>query len=174
MPVRYLPILLLPFVAACASVVEGNRQTVSVETPPVQEARCTLVNDGGTYFVSSTPGSVTVTRSAQDLVVTCERSGFEGRTVSVSSTTKALAFGNILAGGLIGAAIDRGTGAAFDYPALITVPLVPTAQRDGLPPRDTPASNVEDRLRAIIRLRDQGTISPAEYEDQRRRILSGL
>ena len=32
-----------------------------------------------------------------------------------------MAFGNILFGGVIGAAVDVGTGAAYDYPPLITV-----------------------------------------------------
>jgi hypothetical protein len=32
-------------------------------------------------------------------------------------------FGNILAGGIIGGAIDAGTGAGYDYPTTITVPL---------------------------------------------------
>jgi hypothetical protein len=32
-----------------------------------------------------------------------------------------MAFGNILLGGVIGAAVDVGTGAAYDYPSLITV-----------------------------------------------------
>jgi hypothetical protein len=34
-----------------------------------------------------------------------------------------LAFGNILFGGLIGAAVDVGTGAAYDYPSPIIVNL---------------------------------------------------
>jgi hypothetical protein len=34
-----------------------------------------------------------------------------------------MAFGNILFGGLIGVGVDMSTGAAYDYPALITVPM---------------------------------------------------
>jgi hypothetical protein len=41
--------------------------------------------------------------------------------VSVKSSTKAMAFGNILFGGVIGAGVDVATGAAYDYPTLITV-----------------------------------------------------
>lgn len=39
------------------------------------------------------------------------------------SHTKSLAFGNILFGGVIGAAVDVGSGAAYDYPSLISVQL---------------------------------------------------
>jgi hypothetical protein len=41
----------------------------------------------------------------------------------VKSTTKAMAFGNIIFGGLIGVGIDVGTGSAYDYPDLISVPM---------------------------------------------------
>lgn len=34
-----------------------------------------------------------------------------------------MAFGNIIVGGIIGGAIDAGTGAAYDYPSEITVEL---------------------------------------------------
>jgi len=34
-----------------------------------------------------------------------------------------MAFGNIIAGGIIGAGIDMSTGAAYDYPSLITVEM---------------------------------------------------
>jgi len=34
-----------------------------------------------------------------------------------------MAFGNILAGGIIGAAVDVGTGSAYDYPPSIEVML---------------------------------------------------
>ena len=44
-------------------------------------------------------------------------------TAVVASSTKAMAFGNILLGGVIGAGVDIGTGAAYDYPEVISVAL---------------------------------------------------
>ena len=41
----------------------------------------------------------------------------------VKSFTKGMAFGNILFGGIIGAGVDISTGAAFDYPSLISVQM---------------------------------------------------
>jgi hypothetical protein len=46
---------------------------------------------------------------------------------------KGLALGNLLFGGLIGGAVDSGTGAAFDYPAMIQVPLQPLVPAVNLP-----------------------------------------
>lgn len=112
--------------AGCASIVGGSNQVISVESRKgvdvVSGAACRLVNDKGTWFVT-TPGTVTVHRAYDDLSIKCEKEGMEPGIVTVKSSTKGMAFGNILAGGLIGAAVDMGTGAAYDYPALVTVSM---------------------------------------------------
>lgn len=110
----------------CASIVTGHNQPVSVETrykgAMIKEASCKLENDKGTWFVT-TPGSVTVRRSFGDLHVRCEKEAIEPGILTVKSTTKAMAFGNALFGGLVGAGVDIATGAAYDYPSLITVEM---------------------------------------------------
>jgi len=107
---------------ACATITGGQKQALSVQTAPITGAQCNLTNDEGTWFVSQTPGSVTINRSYSDLSVTCEKGEHKGAT-SVKSKTKGMAFGNIIAGGIIGGAVDMGTGAAYDYPTLITVEM---------------------------------------------------
>lgn len=110
----------------CASIVTGHNQPISVETRNkgvmVKEASCKLENDKGTWFVT-TPGSVTVRRSFDDLHVRCEKEPLEPGLLTVKSTTKAMAFGNAIFGGLVGAGVDVATGAAYDYPSLITVEM---------------------------------------------------
>ncbi len=110
----------------CASIVTGHNQPVSVETrhkgEMVTGAQCKLNNDKGTWYVT-TPGSVTVARSYSDLHLRCEKAPLPPGLATVKSTTKAMAFGNILFGGIVGAALDAGSGAAFDYPSLITVEM---------------------------------------------------
>ena len=64
-----------------------------------------------------------VNRAYDDLIVKCEKTGLAPGVVTVKSSTKAMAFGNIIFGGIIGAGVDVGTGAAYDYPSLITVML---------------------------------------------------
>lgn len=107
----------------CASIVSGTTQVVSVDAPGCPGARCELSNDKGKYFVQSTPGTVTLGRSYNNLQVICSRDGVDSDPLSVASATKGMAFGNILFGGVIGAGVDVSTGAAYDYPQLITVPL---------------------------------------------------
>ena len=108
----------------CASIVGGHNQSVSLTTKKddteVVGAKCSLANDKGTWYTTS-PGSVTVRRSYGELTVNCALDGSSPGVAMAKSTTKAMAFGNILFGGVIGAAIDVSTGAAYDYPQVITV-----------------------------------------------------
>src|SRR5882672_11770849 len=112
----------LSLLTGCASIVSGTNQPVSLDTPGCDAASCQLTNDKGTWYVK-TPGSVTVSRAYGNLNVVCSKEGFGSATASVASSTKAMAFGNILIGGVIGVGVDIGTGAAYDYPATIAVPL---------------------------------------------------
>ncbi len=122
----------------CASIVSGNTQIVSVETrlkgEPVSGASCELENPKGKFFVT-TPGTVSVSRAFDDMTVKCQKPGVAGMK-SFKSSTKAMAFGNIIFGGVIGAAVDTSTGAAFDYPILMSVDL-----SDSLAPAALPLAN---------------------------------
>lgn len=80
----------------------------------------------------TTPGTVTLHRGFQDLAVECTKDGLVTSKTAVPSHLKAMTFGNILFGGVIGVAVDSGDGAAFDYPDLISIdmgpqPATPTA-----------------------------------------------
>ena len=115
-----------PLSTGCASIVSGQNQSLSVETlqagKPLSGASCKLDNDKGSWYVT-TPGSVTVRRSMDAINLRCEKDGMEPGVAAVPSATKGMAFGNILFGGFIGAAVDVGSGAAYDYPVLIQVPM---------------------------------------------------
>jgi len=112
--------------SGCASIIGGSSQSVSVQTTKGETmlagAMCTLTNDKGTWFVTS-PGTVSIHRAYDDLSVVCKKEGEEPGAMTIKSSTKGMAYGNILAGGIIGAAVDMGTGAAYDYPSLITVSM---------------------------------------------------
>lgn len=108
----------------CASIVSGTSQIVSVETLQatgrVDGASCKLENEKGVYYVT-TPGTVTVRRAYGDMSVRCEKPGMDAGVASVKSSTKGMAFGNVLFGGVIGAGVDVASGAAYDYPNLFQV-----------------------------------------------------
>jgi len=119
---KSLAILALLSLSACASITTGKHQSITVETTPISGAHCDLSNDKGKWSLASTPGSVTVQRSYGELAVVCRKELHNGLHTAKSST-KGMAFGNILVGGIIGGAIDAGTGAAYDYPYKIIVDM---------------------------------------------------
>ncbi|HQT25555.1 MAG TPA: hypothetical protein PLK99_03030 [Burkholderiales bacterium] len=128
-------------VTGCASITESKLQPVSVQTveggKEVAGAGCTLTNDVGKWFVT-TPGSVTIHKSTDDLSVDCTKQSEKGHEKIVSKANGGV-WGNILVGGGIGYVVDRNTGAGFDYPTNITVVLHNLSEAIGLtPPKATP------------------------------------
>lgn len=114
---------LVTLVGGCASIVGGQNQSISVVTPDCPGAACRISNDKGKWYVAATPASVGVNRSFADLVVSCSKGSSPPVTQAFPSSTKGLAFGNILLGGVIGAGVDVVNGAAYDYPIEVSVPL---------------------------------------------------
>jgi hypothetical protein len=138
-------------VGGCASITAGTGQSVAVSTTPEAGAHCNLQNEKGQWEISSTPSATTVHKAYGPLTVTCESpAGWKG-SQSVESNTAGAAFGNILFGGVIGAAVDMGSGAAYKYPPTITVALSPP----GVPARPTPAAPVLGGEQPAIIARDE-------------------
>ena len=115
-------IFLCFLLSSCASITTGANQSINVSTAPHQGATCNLSNDKEAWLISSTPGSASVSRSYSDLNIVCRKDVKVG-SIIVKSQTKAIAWGNILAGGIIGGAVDISTGSAYDYPSSIYLSL---------------------------------------------------
>jgi hypothetical protein len=114
--------------SGCATIVNGSTQTLSVQTSagdtPLASAQCTLANKKGSWTVT-TPGPVTVHRGSEALDVTCARPGYLSAAETVKSEISGYVYGNILLGGGFGATVDTVNGAAWQYPASITIPMQP-------------------------------------------------
>jgi hypothetical protein len=113
-------------ITGCASVAGNSSQPVSVSTivdnKEVTGIGCTLMNDAGKWFVT-TPASVTIHKSTGDLAIDCSKEmNLVGHETIVSKSNGAV-WGNILLGGGIGYLVDRNTGAGFDYPNNVVIPL---------------------------------------------------
>ena len=125
---KLLLISLFLSVSGCASITGSKNQPLSVtatlEGKPVVGANCELLNDKGKWFVT-TPGSVVILKSYQDLTVTCKKPETKkvGST-TFQSTNESSVWGNVLTGGIIGYSVDAGTGAGFSYPPTLNVPMV--------------------------------------------------
>lgn len=115
---------------------EGTGQSITVSTNPVG-ATCSVSREGAQLgSLASTPGSIRVDKSKNDLTVTCSKSGYQTTSVSYSPKFNGTTFGNIILGGGIGAVVDASTGANYDYPSQVTMDLpaeTPTATQAATP-----------------------------------------
>ena len=98
--------------SSCATVTRGTRDTLVVESEP-SGARVSL----STGERGVTPTSFNLARK-QPVTVTLEKFGYETAYVNVTPTVVGAGgagmAGNILLGGVIGAAVDIGTGSMND------------------------------------------------------------
>ena len=131
--------------AGCATLTKGSTQTVTVDTDP-SGAICTLTRDAKPLaVVNPTPGSIPISKSSGAVSVICKKDKYLDAAGTMTSQFQAITFGNILFGGLIGVAIDAASGASHEYPALVTITLIP-AQFPTLADRDT----FFDRMRQTL------------------------
>lgn len=177
---KFLVLCALLMSSACASITAGTTQSVAVATTPKDGAQCELANEKGQWSVPKTPGSTTVTKAYGELTITCSHPDGSKGSTAVQSSTGGAVFGNILVGGVIGAAVDMGSGAAYTYPASIAIPLGPPAEKPAEPqPFAVSASRLgkdeaESALRDLAALRSKKLIPEDEYQDQVRTILARM
>lgn len=107
--------------SGCASITTGQTQVMTVQTPNCPEASCELTNKEGVYYVSRTPGTVSVNRKCSKMTIRCSKEGHPDHIMQLSSSIKGMTWGNVLFGGFIGAGVDAATGAACEYPAIVPV-----------------------------------------------------
>jgi hypothetical protein len=192
----FLAVVLISSLASgCASITGSSNQSVSVQTREqgggeVTGAACELTNNKGKWFVT-TPGSVMIHRSNDDMQVLCNKAGVEPGRAAVVSETKGSMFGNILFGGGIGAIVDHNNGSAYEYPALIQILMgafskvepPETPDQSAQVPATTPANTAppaqlvsnaptqEEKLKELKRLNDSGLISQDVYLERQRKLL---
>jgi hypothetical protein len=111
-------------ITGCATVMAGTSQDVRVVSDP-PGAECRLARDGAPVAVLTTPGTANVPRSKRDLTVTCTKAGLADATETIPSEVHAGTVGNIIAGGIIGVAVDASSGANNNYRELTIVAFAP-------------------------------------------------
>lgn len=122
---RHLLIFIVFLLTGCASITGDQTQAITVlavcagSAAPVK-AECVLENNSDRKIITS-PGTVAIARSFSDLIIQCNYANSKVGRVILSSKTDEKILGNLVAGGIIGAAIDVGTGAASNYPSRVTV-----------------------------------------------------
>lgn len=181
-------------VSGCATMTGTNSQTISVQTraangKEIKEAQCDLINKRGTYFLT-TPSTITINRSNDNILVTCRKDGFDNGRATVISDTKGSMWGNIILGGGIGAIVDHNNGTAYEYPSFVQVvmgqdvtigkPKEEVVQNQspmlgGAAPSSprtvTTNKSALTRLQELKKLKDEGLITEEVYRERQEVIL---
>lgn len=117
---KILPVLSLAlFAGACASVVGGQTQDVTILTPGASKARCTL--DNGVRYVMETGETLKIMRNEKDIVVDCYAIGNRHRKISIESNNSVWAIGNIATGVIPGVTFDHFSKGLYEYPEIISI-----------------------------------------------------
>jgi hypothetical protein len=185
------PAILFQF--GCASITGSRNQPISVTTThegaPITGANCSLVNDKGTWYVR-TPGSVMIQKAYGDLSVSCKKEDSHVGASIFKSSAEGATWGNIIAGGLIGYAVDASTGAGFSYAptlnlemikgSVMPIPVVAitpsTNQSNENPPapkQDSPAST-SPAVVTVVKETDNRSSTLKRLEDLNEMLKRGL
>jgi len=170
----------------CATVTRGTTEAFLVESDPL--GADVRLSSGE---ICKTP--CTLEKKHNDkFVVFIEKEGYEKVEVRVTHKTcdagAAGMAGNVILGGIIGAAVDAGSGATQELcPNPVKVALVPLQKShdtpmvkdsipDGSPSQNVTSTDLEDdlyvsKMRKFKQMNEEGLISNEEYEAIRRKLL---
>lgn len=109
--------------AGCASLVSGDRQELTVNvTCKGQDfpSYCRASNAKGIWDFY-TPETKIIKRDASPLWITCDNASIGTYASNHQAQINPVAFGNIIAGGMVGVAVDRAKDALWQYQQTISV-----------------------------------------------------
>lgn len=105
----------LMMLSACASIVSGTEQEITVSTTP-EGANCAFEREGRVFGrVNPTPGGLVVQKTKHDITIKCDKAGYETAKFMNESGSEGATLGNIILGGGIGWAVDSARGADNKY-----------------------------------------------------------
>ena len=98
---------------------------MSINTPGVPGAMCTLQSPGVGSRSVQTPSNIILPKSKHNVAVSCTARCYAPGVATLASHTEVMAAGNILFGGVIGLGVDAASGAMNTYDANVDVIMTP-------------------------------------------------
>jgi|JRYG01.1.fsa_nt_gb hypothetical protein len=155
-----LSLLAMSLLGGCATITGDSTQSIGVETyarngEKLTGVNCTALNDKGSWMLVA-PNSVVVRRSAEDVMINCQKEGHEPGTTRLISRSNAGIWGNIIFGGGVGAIIDHNKGTGYTYPGWVKVQMGKTLtfdrmdEKEGMPATAKEESNTVPEERAAV------------------------
>ncbi len=112
---RVVPLAALGCLSACATIVSGTSQRLTVNSVP-EGASCRVLQGGMPVgFVAATPGTVQIPKGSAAVQISCAKPGYPVGEASEGAGLDGWVFGNIVIGGLVGIVIDMASGAVYHY-----------------------------------------------------------
>ena len=125
--------------SGCSSIIEGTSQEIQIVTNP-DNAQCRFIREGQVIgSLHTTPSALTVQKNKHDITILCDKAGFHTATYLNHSGVAGATWGNIVAGGGIGWAVDSISGADNKYTSPVNLTLVPLSAAAPAPTSNAPA-----------------------------------
>lgn len=136
---RWLPLVLISIMPGCATIREGARQTIAIDTPGAPGADCAIDTAKGKPLAAvTTPGEVSLRSRKSALRISCRREGFQDASGTLQSTfNKRSRFQ-----GPPGLLVDAISGAMWRFPTAISIPM--QALDTGFPAAHPPQPEKEE------------------------------
>jgi hypothetical protein len=147
-----LSILLACLLNSCATIFSGTKQKVMVSSSP-SGARV-FVNGEGQNVI--TPAEIKVPRK-KEVTYTFQKSGYEDHSVKQKGSFNGMVVGNLILGGIPGAAIDFATGAWYRLPKNVLGILEPATATAPAPPAEDPTIRAGEATNMVSRDKPGGT-----------------
>jgi hypothetical protein len=130
LPVVSIALLL----SACATITKGTTQAISITTPGVNDATCTLTSSAVGTKVVQTPATITVDKGQESIVVRCTKECYNDGAAVIASNTEGMVAGNVILGGAIGLGVDAASGAINRYTSDTQIVMTPIPGCGGAKP----------------------------------------
>jgi hypothetical protein len=122
-PIKLALLALVGVLSGCATLLDEDTQEISVSlqcNERMVRAQCVAENSKGRWLFKA-PGLVQVNNDYGDLNITCKVQYMPKFTVSVPALPTWNLAGNILLGGIIGAAYDLHNNTGLKYPETVNI-----------------------------------------------------
>ncbi len=136
--------------SGCATILDQSTQHIEIYTPGVEQADCSLDTPKHRYKIL-TPGKTRVEKENYDMIITCEKIGYETAIRAISPTVSPSTFWNVFNGLIPGTTYDVASGAIVKFPSVLEIQMVPVAPKDVIfePMEEEKNSPVKEKTSAV-------------------------
>ena len=105
-------------IGGCATITKGSMQIVSINTPHVVGAVCTLSSPSIGNRTITAPNTISIEKASYNIDVHCKKECYEDGVGVIATSVEVMTAGNILIGGVVGLGVDAISANCNDINAL--------------------------------------------------------